>query len=189
MSKRSKRASLHLLTISLLFAGLVATQAAPERGIVKQPAPTWDVDQWHQLPEGKTTLDLKDFEGKIVYLYCFQSWCPGCHSSGFPTLKAVSDHYAKDDSVAFVAVQTVFEGHHTNTFEKIPAIAKKYGLTMPMGHSGSKMKRPPIMTGYRTGGTPWTIIIDTKGTVAFDGFHLKPAQATKLIDGLKKDDS
>ena len=183
MSKPSERWIPILLGI--LFVSGTLVNGAPERGIVGRAAPAWGVTQWHQLPEGKTSLDLADYKGKIVYLYCFQSWCPGCHSSGFPTLKKVSDHFAKDDAVVFAAVQTVFEGHSVNTVDKVKEIAEKYGLNMPMGHSGSKTERPPIMTGYRTGGTPWTIIIDAKGKVAFDGFHIQSAQAIELIEDLK----
>ena len=37
---------------------------------------------------------MADFRGKVVYLYFFQSWCPGCHRHGFPTLQAMSKHFA-----------------------------------------------------------------------------------------------
>lgn len=57
---------------------------SPSYGILGQRAPEWDVRQWFNLPDGKDTVDLGDYKGKVVYLYCFQSWCPGCHSSGFP---------------------------------------------------------------------------------------------------------
>ena len=181
----SKRNNLACWAV-LVLLGISTASAAPKRGIQGQPAPEWGVTQWHQLPEGKTSLGLSDFKGKVVYLYGFQSWCPGCHSSGFPTLKKVSEHYQDDDAVAFVAIQTVFEGFGINTFEKVKAIAKKYELTMPMGQSGSKDARSQVMRGYRTGGTPWTIIIGKDGKVAFNDFHIAPDQAIKLIDGLKK---
>jgi thiol-disulfide isomerase/thioredoxin len=176
-----------MATTFLVLAGFLSTASArQDLGIKGHPAPPWEVTQWHQLPEGKTELGLNDFKGKVIYLYGFQSWCPGCHSSGFPTLKKVSDHYVGDDAVAFVAVQTVFEGFSSNTFENVKAIAKKYDLKMPMGHSGSEEKRSAIMGGYRTGGTPWTIIIGKDGKVAYNDFHIKPSDAIELIDGLKK---
>lgn len=43
------------------------------------------------------------------------------------------------------------------------------------------------MSGFRTRGTPWTIIIAPDGTVKFNGFHIKPEAAKKLITSLKKD--
>ena len=88
-----------------------AKPAKPVQGIVGQQAPQWDVSQWHQLPKGKTDLDIADYKGKVLYLYFFQSWCPGCHSSGFPNLKKLHDKYKDDSNVEFAVIQTTFEGH------------------------------------------------------------------------------
>ena len=172
------------LGLALLCSNLVQAQS---QGIDGREAPEWGVTQWHQLPDGKESLDLSDFEGKTVYLYCFQSWCPGCHSRGFPTLKAVADHYAGDDKVAFVAVQTVFEGFSTNTFAKAKAVAEKFELSIPIGHTAGNQQNhtPELMRNYRTGGTPWTVIIDPDGQVRFNGFHITEEDAVQLIDALK----
>jgi uncharacterized protein with von Willebrand factor type A (vWA) domain len=40
------------------------------------------------------------------------------------------------------------------------------------------------MRSYRTGGTPWTILIDPEGTVIFNDFHIDPARAVPAIRGL-----
>ena len=156
-------------------------------GILGQQAPQWDVSQWHQLPKGQKSLELNDLSGKTVYLYYFQSWCPGCHSSGFPTLKSVAEHFENDTDVAFVAIQTVFEGHSVNTFKKARAVARKFDLRkIPFGHiaGDSGNPTPPIMTRYRTGGTPWTVIIDPTGKVQFNGFHIPPQKAIEIINTL-----
>ena len=66
-------------------------------------------------------------------------------------------------------------------------MAKKYNLTgIPVGHSGSPQKRSAIMSGFKTRGTPWTIIIGKDGIVKYNSFHIKPEAAIKLIDELKK---
>lgn len=162
------------------------TAPAQERGALGKKASPWGASNWIALPKGKKDLNPADFSGKVVYLYCFQSWCPGCHSSGFPTLKKVSDHYEGDDEVAFVAIQTVFEGFNANPPSKVPAMAKRYGFSFPMGHSGSQGKPSQLMRSYRTGGTPWTIIIDKEGVVRYNDFHISPEKAKALIDTLKK---
>ncbi len=41
----------------------------PQLGIVDQPAPDWDVSQWHQLPDGLESLNVDDYRGKVLYLY------------------------------------------------------------------------------------------------------------------------
>lgn len=174
--------------VKKLIVTLGEKPKAPERiGLINQAAPDIaHVKQWHNLPEGKKGISLADYKGKTVYLYCFQSWCPGCHSSGFPTMKKLIDHYKDDESVVFLTVQTVFEGFGTNTFERGKAVMKKFGLTIPMGQDGTKDQRSGIMRDFRTGGTPWTIIIDPEGKVRFSTFHTTPKAAIKLIDSFKK---
>ena len=106
-----------LFAVVIVLSTLTASAKAETRtlGILKRQAPSWKVTQWFHLPDGKTSLDVDDFKGKVVYLYCFQSWCPGCHSHGFPTLQQLTKHYANDPDVAFVAIQTTFEGYGFNT--------------------------------------------------------------------------
>ena len=169
--------------IGLIFLAAITAKAAP--GITGQTAPKWGVSEGRQLPEGKTSLDIEDFKGKVLYLFCFQSWCPGCHSRGFPTLKMLVDAYAGDDDVAFVAVQTVFEGFGVNSPERGWEAAEKFNLKIPFGHSGTSEKRSTLMQHYRTGGTPWAIIIDQKGRVVFNDFHIESQRASRLIDELR----
>jgi len=170
---------------TLLFL-ILLTLSLNARGIEGEKAPNFEVDEWIQT-NGKDSLNIKDFKGKVLYLYGFQSWCPGCHTHGFPTLQKLSKHYKGDKDVSFVAIQTVFEGFHTNTVESAKKIIKDYNLTMPVGHSGVNNKRSLFMINYNTGGTPWTIIVDKKGIVRFNNFHLPVDDLIALIDSLKKE--
>ncbi len=112
MSIRTGILAAGTLAAALTAAGsgtALAAQSRPTPGILGRPAPSWGVQRWINLPDDATSLDVGDFEGKVLYLYCFQSWCPGCHSQGFPTLQTMIERYRDADDVAFVAVQTVFE--------------------------------------------------------------------------------
>jgi thiol-disulfide isomerase/thioredoxin len=176
-----------LLLLTILATSCTSQAEKPKGGILDQKAPAITADQWVSLPPGAKAPTPESLKGKVIYLYCFQSWCPGCHSSGFPTLQKVSTHFKDDKAVQCIAIQTVFEGFGTNTSEKALAVAKKYKLTgIPVGHSGSKEKRSAIMSGFKTRGTPWTIIIGKDGIVKYNDFHIKPEAAIKLIDKLKK---
>jgi len=155
-------------------------------GVLDTEAPAWKADTWFNLPDGKTSLDIADYEGKVVYLYGFQSWCPGCHSQGFPTMQKLIEKFQKADDVAFVAVQTAFEGFSTNTAANAKATGERYSLSIPIGHSGAEGKRSTLMQAYKTGGTPWTIIIDKDGVVRYNDFHITPEQGEKLISELRK---
>jgi thiol-disulfide isomerase/thioredoxin len=177
-----------VLVITLLL-GQVSGAQQQTRGIAGQEAPSWEIEEWINLPEGKSRLDISDFEGKVLYVLGFQSWCPGCHSHGFPTLKQVMERFRGADDVAFVAVQTTFEGFSTNGAEAAWKTADKYDLEIPVAHDGSKGKRSKLMQAYRTGGTPWTIIIDKKGVVRFNDFHVAADKATALIERLRAEGS
>ena len=71
MNKQSKRRLGVLIVLGLSLFLSMPLMAAP-KGIMK--APSWQGTEWIQLPEGKTTLDVSDYQGKVVYLYFFQKW-------------------------------------------------------------------------------------------------------------------
>ena len=43
-------------------------------GIMSQKAPELGVEQWVNLPDGKETIELADYAGKVVYLFSWQRW-------------------------------------------------------------------------------------------------------------------
>ena len=181
------RGTLIVLTLLLLVTGDVGVAQDRNLGILGREAPEWDIDWWIDGDGEPTDIRLRDYRGKVVYLMCFQSWCPGCHSVGFPTLQALVKEYEDNDDVVFVAVQTVFEGFTTNSRDKVRDTQKRYKLDIPMGHdpgSHSPQTWPNVMFNYRSGGTPWVVVIDRKGVVRYNDFHIRPEQAVRLINGL-----
>jgi hypothetical protein len=96
------------------------------------------------------------------------------------------DMFKGADDVAFVAVQTVFEGFDANTAERAQETAAKFGLTIPIGHDpGPDNTGSTLMRRYRAGGTPWTVITSKDGNVYFNDFHAPAGPVCKLIDLLK----
>ena len=161
----------------LAFGGLTSTSLAqPSRGIQGQPAPDIDLDYWIDKDGQQTQYSLAAQKGKWVFLKCFQNWCPGCHSSGFPTLKKFSDAFADHPDVSIAGIQTVFEGYRSNTQDAVRKLQLRYELPIPMGHdpgNPTTHERPQTMRKYRTGGTPWIIVIDPNQTVVFNDFHIQ----------------
>jgi hypothetical protein len=106
---------------------------------------------------------------------------------GFPTLKKLTETFKKNDQVVFWAVQTVFEGYRINSQAKLRKNQLKYDVKIPMAHAPGNNETheiPQIMRDYRSGGTPWTIIINQKGKVIYNHFHIEPNQAALLIEQL-----
>jgi thiol-disulfide isomerase/thioredoxin len=147
-----------------------------QSGIVGLPAPPLRDVRWIDgRGKERGPLSLRDLGRGYRVLYFFQDWCAGCHAHGFPTLVRLVAALASDE-VGFAAVQTVFEGFEVNTFDRIRANQQRYGLTIPFGHAEPEDSNalPRLMEDYRSGGTPWFVVIAPNGTVVLDGFQLQP---------------
>lgn len=129
-------------------------------------------------------IKLSDLEGKFKVIFCFQSWCPGCHSSGFPSLKKMVDALSGNDKVAFIAIQTVFEGFKENTYDKMLELQKKHDLNIPFAHDAGDDDHSfsNFMKDNKTGGTPWFILIDRKENIVFSDFRLDADSAIKVLN-------
>ena len=154
-------------------------------GIEGRQAPELDIPLWVNGEGNKMApVKLSDHKGKFKVLYCFQSWCPGCHSQGLPSLPKMVKAFVGNDRVAFIGMQTVFEGADANTFERMLEIQKEYDLQIPFGHDiGNENTRniSSTMYNYRTGGTPWFILIDQNDVVLFNDFHLNTEKAIEFL--------
>ncbi|MCU7829946.1 MAG: TlpA family protein disulfide reductase [Candidatus Thiodiazotropha sp. (ex Myrtea sp. 'scaly one' KF741663)] len=190
LSRRGFLRKTSLVTMSFLplvgvAPGLLAS-TADKYGIKGKQAPPLSVDYWIDANGQPTQFDQQQLKEKWVYIKCFQKWCPGCHKHGFPALKKVADAFQADERVEVLAIQTVFEGFTTNTQESVREIQLQYELPIIMGHDPGDPKTDPhprTMRDYRTGGTPWAIIIDPSGKVVFNHFHIDP---DKFIPYLQK---
>ena len=180
-------------TSALLGSALVPAAAEsqgssmrPVRGIEGETAPELELDYWIDADGKPSSFSVKESKGKWVFLKCFQNWCPGCHKSGFPTLKAFADEFHDHPEVAIAGIQTVFEGYGSNTVDDVRKLQLQYDLPVVMGHDQGNPNThdlPNTMKNYRTGGTPWMILIAPDGKVVFNDFQVNQKL---LIDFIKK---
>ena len=184
MVSRRKLLQYGVLTTGAASLQLTSTSSAASNGygIQGRVAPELEIDYWIDAHGEDSAFRLADHDGKWVFLKCFQSWCPGCHSHGFPALKKISDALSGNPGVAFAGIQTVFEGHFTNTVDKVREIQLRYDLRMPMGHDpGSEGGHPKTMVDYRTGGTPWMVLISPDRQVVFNDFGIDVDKAIAFL--------
>jgi len=184
MIDSSRRRFNRALFVLPLAATAGASGAAPSRGIAGQAAPELSADFWIDGAGKPTTFSLAAQRGKWVHLKFWQSWCPGCHSQGFPTLRKLIDAFAGDPRVVNVAVQTVFEGYGVNSANKVRETQQRYRLPIVMGHASGEGRPdglPEIMRRYRSGGTPWHVLVSPAGIVALDGFLIDANKAIAEI--------
>ncbi len=168
-----------------LSGGMSGKVLGQTRGIEGQMAPEIKLDYWIDANGEPGDFSVAESRGKWVFLKCFQNWCPGCHSSGFPTLQAFSKRFAEHPDVAIAAIQTVFEGHRSNTLEDVRKLQLRYDLPITMGHDPGDPEthdRPVTMKAYRTGGTPWLILISPEGTVVYNHFHVKTESLIEYVE-------
>jgi len=181
MAGSSAIASFGLSHVSSVVA---QEQEQDKYGIRGYEAPEIELDYWIDGDGKETSFSVKKAKGKWVFLKYFQNWCPGCHSSGFPTLQAVCNEFYGHPKVEIAAVQTVFEGEWTNTEEKVRELQLRYEIPATMGHDpGDQESDFPSLTmiNYRTGGTPWLVLIDPEGTVVFNDFHVDREKLVAFI--------
>jgi thiol-disulfide isomerase/thioredoxin len=189
--KPSRRAFLNTTTKAALstlplFSPPTTAGSSDKYGIKGMQAPPLQVDHWIDAAGIPTKFSQQQVEGKWVYLKCFQNWCPGCHEHGFPALKKVADAFQQENRVEVLAIQTVFEGFSNNTKESVRELQLRYDLPIMMGHDAGDPRtnpHPRTMRDYRTGGTPWVVIIDPAGKVVYNHFHINP---DKFISHLKQ---
>ncbi len=175
------------LALGGVSSKLLAQQQSekPKYGIEGRIAPEIKLDYWIDGDGDRASFSVKESKGKWVFLKFFQNWCPGCHSSGFPTLKAVCDEFYGHEKMAIAGVQTVFEGFDSNTSDAVRELQLRYDIPAVMGHDpGTRETHTPPMSmlNYRSGGTPWLVLIDPEGVVVYNNFHVDKA---KLIEFLK----
>ncbi len=175
--------------LSLGCAGLtpltVNAQPKPQHGIVGRTAPALKADFWIDAQGKSTQFDVTAQLGKWVHLKFWQSWCPGCHARGFPTLVKMAKAFENEPRVINVALQTVFEGAYINRASKVRETQLRYQLPIVFGHDSNAMsdQQNGTMHRYRTGGTPWHVVIAPTGKVVFNDFGLN---ADSAIDYIKK---
>ena len=153
-------------------------------GGLNTPAPDLRVASWIDADGAPMDrpLTLADLGTGYKIIYNFQHWCPGCHSRGFPALRALHEGL-KDKGFGFAVIQTVFEGSQINTFDKLRVNQEQYGLKIPFGHDVplAGEKYPTFMEDYRTAGTPWFTVIDPQGRVVYADFKLDPVRFLKAL--------
>jgi len=162
--------------LSLPMSGDVSAQATRIDGQGKEQAP----------------FSIAANKGKWIYLKCFQEWCPACHSVGFPNLQKLVAEFPNHENLVSAVVQTTFEGHWTNTFSALRKNQLRYSLDLPFGHDPGNIelpaeeagRYPATMASYRTGGTPWVVLINPDGLVVFNDFHIN---MDSLITYFKKE--
>jgi hypothetical protein len=145
----------------------------------ERQAPQLRVQRWIGVDGGNlaTPIQLSDLGVGPKIVFAFQHWCRGCHLHGFPTLQKL--HGALESrGVGFAVIQTVFEGAHENTFEKLRIVNRRrtgtpyrraigtpfagWGAVVPVVHRRDPRPAPRApLKRWRC--RPWEVPVDPPG--------------------------
>ena len=119
-----------------------------------------------------STMTLSDYEGNIVVLDFWATWCPPCVRA-MPILQTVMNDYA-DQGVAVYAINL------RETNEQVEQFLTNHGLDLPVA-----MDRDGAVAGeYFIRAVPTTLIVDGDGVVAEVHVGAGPAYEDELREAL-----
>ncbi len=180
----NRRRLLLASTAAIAMPNLIHAAEKRQYGIVGRAAPPLEVSQWIDGEGQPTSFTLADHRGKFVLMKFWQAWCPGCMKQGFPSMQKINAEFKESEYFMPVAIQTTFEGYAYNTADKMQAMQKRFDLPIVMGHDAGDQKthrNPSTMRNYRSGGTPWLVLISPDGKVLFNAFHINVDSAIAYL--------
>lgn len=117
-------------------------------GTPKQPVKITDAEI--MTLDGKTSK-LSDFNGKLIMLNLWATWCPPCRAE-MPSMQKLYDDFKNKDFV----IMAVSQGEDLNTVKKF---LKSNNYSFPIFID----KNNEIARAYSTGSIPTTYLIDKEG--------------------------
>lgn len=135
-----------IAAVAALIACLAATAAAAD----DRAAPSIEMRSFKGV-----RVRLSDYQGKIVLLKLWASWCPDCVAS-FTSLEALQRHY-KPKGVEIIAVSVDGERKDAERFLK----------TRPYQLIGMFDPRARVAEAFGASGIPTAYLIDRRGRVRF----------------------
>lgn len=156
-----------------------ALRSELQKKMVEQPAPAFELKDL----EGKV-VKLADYQGKVVILDFWATWCGPCLGS-FPGMKKLVEEYQKDPSVAFVFVNTWQDEANKEQVVKEFLEKNQYPFYVLMDTEDK------VVASYGVSGIPTKFVIDPKGkirfkSIGFEGDTEKMIKEVKLMIELAK---
>lgn len=127
--------------------------------------------------DGKT-INLKDYQGKIVLLDFWATWCRPCHTE-FPHLAKLADTYGGAKNFAIIGVSL------DKTPDSVKTFVEKYKLNYPHVYDGQGWNNA-VAKLYGVRSIPHTVIIDKNGNIVQRG--LRGDMLVKTIEKMINED-
>lgn len=134
-----------------------------------QPAPVFTLKS-----NKDKEYSLSDFNGKVIYIDLWASWCAPCRAE-IPALKKIYDTYKNDDRIEIIGIAV-----HDGKKEWLNAIKTDSPQWLQLYDENGNVQR-----SYNAVAIPKYVLIDKKGNIA--GFNApRPSDSEKLISEINK---
>lgn len=143
----------------------------PREPLLNKPAITFHLERLDEPGE----LSLSQFEGKIVLLNFWASWCDACRDEARDLVQLARESLG-DYVVVGIGIQ--------DTRENLEEFARKYGLGFPLGRD----PEGDTAIAYGVTGIPETFMIDRKGVIRYRWRGpIVYTQVKKILEEILKD--
>ncbi|HEX2906851.1 MAG TPA: TlpA disulfide reductase family protein [Phototrophicaceae bacterium] len=158
-----------IIGLILIIIGVMVASLA-------QPSATAATPLFSARTTDGETVALADYQGQVVMLNFWATWCPPCRAE-MPVIEAAYQHY-REQGFTVLAVNDAEPGNLVQTF------ATQYGLSFPvLLDETAQIQRQFGITGY-----PTSIFLDASGNIyATHSGGLNAALLANYIEtGLKR---
>lgn len=134
--------------------------------LLGQPAPEWTCQEWLNLPEGKESLSLADYKGKVVVLTLWAAFdLDGATQQRMHEIRYLHRIFQENDNIAFVGI------HDAGlTPNEVDLVVRSRTIPYPIGCDAEGFE---TFQAYRVRQIPQTVIIDQQGNVKYYEVNLR----------------
>ena len=148
---KSKLAAIAALTMIVLTAAGTAACAAPKPEIQEAAAPDFSIADLQG-----NTLTLSGYEGKVLFINFWATWCPPCRKEIPDFIEATRDLKGEGLEILGISVDQM-------PAEALLEWVRKTGINYPIA-----LATPEIVRAYEPGEyIPATIVVDRKGVIRY----------------------
>ena len=148
---KKKTAAIAALTMIVLTAAGMAACAAPKPEIQEAAAPDFSIADLQG-----NTLTLAGYEGKVLFINFWATWCPPCRKEIPDFIEAYKELKAEGLEILGLSVDQTTAG-------ALLEWVRKTGINYPIA-----LATPEIVQAYEPGEfIPATIVVDRKGVIRY----------------------
>lgn len=124
-----------------------------------------------------TEVSLSDYEGKVVFLNFWASWCPPCQAE-MPYIQGIYNKYKDSEEVAILTVN-ITKSEKNGVSDTIEYMEEKeYNFPVLLDKDGE------VSIKYRVANIPTTYIIDKDGIIY--NYVVGPMSEDRMLEQIEK---